>query len=338
MSFRFIHNADLHFDAPLTTTALRDPAQAVSAASLTAFARIVDLCIEEAVAFLLITDDLSDGSHSAATTPRFLKQELLRLNAAGTRCFIIRGNHDALAHLAAERANLLLEARERANALLASRFGLLAFDVGLRRYRDRHRSAMLARASDAFSQLSRGAYSGLAAQPDGAQEVLVVLPAHGGAELAADLSKGTRFQLYLALRIAGYHEPAQSRPTLPVIADDIMETFDNDRLPAAFVLLEEMSRVGQVIYLTRHRHLCKIALTACPGANIIELSPPRKNKPCRMMPRLSRPRLPLRRRPRWSSTRRLPPRSTLPRRRTGWQSSKAWRSRMSEQSLPRTYD
>lgn len=181
------------------------------------------------------------------------------------------GGDDALARIAADRANLLLETRERAQAHLASRFGLLAFEAGLRRYRDQHRSAMLARASDAFSQLSRGAYSGLAAQPDGAQEVLVALPAEGGAKLAVDLSKGTRFQLYLALRIAGYHELAQSRPTVPFIADDIMETFDDDRSSAAFVLLEEMSRVGQVIYLTHHRHLCDIARTACPGANIIEL-------------------------------------------------------------------
>ncbi len=130
---------------------------------------------------------------------------------------------------------------------------------------------MLARASGAFSRLSNGAYTGLAAQPDGAQEVLVALPAGGGAKLAADLSKGTRFQLYLALRIAGYHELAQSRPTVPFIADDIMETFDDDRAAATFALLAEMSRVGQVIYLTHHRHLCEIARTTCPAANIIEL-------------------------------------------------------------------
>lgn len=104
MSFRFIHTADLHLDAPLRALALRDPdlADAVGAASRTAFSRIVDLCIEEAVAFLLIAGDLWDGEHSSTKTPRFLKQELLRLNAAGIRCFIIRGNHDALARQTGE--------------------------------------------------------------------------------------------------------------------------------------------------------------------------------------------------------------------------------------------
>ncbi|MBL8560690.1 MAG: AAA family ATPase, partial [Gemmobacter sp.] len=181
------------------------------------------------------------------------------------------GGDDALARIAATRENLLLEIRERAETHLAGRFGLIALESGLRRYRDQHRSAMLTRASEAFGGLSRGAYSGLAAQPDGAQEVLVALSSGGGAKLAADLSKGTRFQLYLALRIAGYHELAQSRPTVPFIADDIMETFDDTRSAAAFALLADMSRVGQVIYLTHHRHLCDIAMSVCPDANIIEL-------------------------------------------------------------------
>lgn len=181
------------------------------------------------------------------------------------------GGDDAVARLAAERANLLHMLEDQARAHLAQRFALVAFEQGLRRYRDHHRSAMLLRASAAFRQLSNGAYAGLAAQPDGAAEVLVALAAQGGAKLATDLSKGTRFQLYLALRIAGYHELAKSRPPVPFIADDIMETFDDARAEQAFALLGDMSRTGQVIYLTHHRHLCDIALSACPEARIVDL-------------------------------------------------------------------
>ena len=98
--------------------------------------------------------------------------------------------------------------------------------------------------------------------------------AGGGAKLAADLSKGTRFQLYLALRIAGYHELAQSRTPVPFIADDIMETFDDDRSAEAFSLLSDMSRTGQVIYLTHHRHLCDIARSVCPQVQVLDLTAP----------------------------------------------------------------
>ena len=77
------------------------------------------------------------------------------------------------------------------------------------------------------------------------------------------MSKGTRFQLYLALRVAGYHEFARSRTPVPFIADDIMETFDDYRAEEAFRLLGEMATVGQVIYLTHHQHLCDIAQRIC---------------------------------------------------------------------------
>ena len=104
LAFRFIHTADLHLDAPLKAMALRDPGLAaeIGTASRTAFSRIVDLCIDEAVAFLLIAGDLWDGNFSSTRTPRFLKEELLRLVRAGIGCFIIRGNHDALARQTGE--------------------------------------------------------------------------------------------------------------------------------------------------------------------------------------------------------------------------------------------
>lgn len=181
------------------------------------------------------------------------------------------GGDDAVARIEAERANLKAAMADEVRRHLADRMGLVALEHGLRRYRDEHRSGMLKRASDAFRKLSRGAYTGLSAEPDGAKEILVATTASGLGKLANDMSKGTRFQLYLALRMAGYHELAQTRPTVPFIADDIMETFDDDRSAEAFRLLGDMARVGQVIYLTHHQHLCDIARQVCPGARVTDL-------------------------------------------------------------------
>lgn len=141
LSFRFVHTADLHLDAPLTAVALRDPdlAQQIGVASRTAFSRIVDLCIDEAVAFLLIAGDLWDGAYSSTKTPRFLKQELLRLQGAGIGCYIIRGNHDALARQTGE---LDLPAKTH---LFGARAGTVEVEVGGQRvalhglsFRDAH--------------------------------------------------------------------------------------------------------------------------------------------------------------------------------------------------------
>jgi uncharacterized protein YhaN len=133
---------------------------------------------------------------------------------------------------------------------------------------------MMERASAAFRTISRGDYSGLTSQPDRDREILMALPAAGGSKETDELSRGTRYQLYLALRVAGYHEFAKSRSTLPFIADDIMESFDNFRAEEAFRLLAEMGDAGQVIYLTHHKHLCEIAERVCPSVQIYDLESP----------------------------------------------------------------
>ena len=55
----------------------------------------------------------------------------------------------------------------------------------------------------------------------------------GTPKRADQISKGTRFQLYLALRAAAYDQLAEQGTCLPFICDDIFETFDEERTRAA---------------------------------------------------------------------------------------------------------
>jgi len=181
------------------------------------------------------------------------------------------GGDDAVALIEEKRRTTLLEIEEKADRYLRLRLGVIAAEQALRAYRDRHRGSMMTRASEAFRTISRAAYAGLDTQPDNDREILVALSADGGSKVATELSKGTRFQLYLALRVAGYHEFAQARRPVPFVADDIMETFDDFRAEEAFRLFSEMAAAGQVIYLTHHRHLCAIAQQICPSVRIHEL-------------------------------------------------------------------
>ncbi|MBB3313343.1 hypothetical protein FHT78_005135 [Rhizobium sp. BK196] len=132
-------------------------------------------------------------------------------------------------------------------------------------------ACLLQRASEAFRTTSRGAYTGVAAQPGKDGELLIAVSAKGGSKIADELSKGARFQLYLALRVAGYHEFVANRAPIPFIADDIMETFDDFRPEEAFRLFTEMARHGQVIYLTHHQHLTEIARKVWPGVRLHDL-------------------------------------------------------------------
>jgi uncharacterized protein YhaN len=59
---------------------------------------------------------------------------------------------------------------------------------------------------------------------------------------------------------------------VPFIADDIMETFDEPRSEEVFRLFAQMAEVGQVIYLTHHRHLCEIAAQVVPHVRVHEIA------------------------------------------------------------------
>ncbi|MCA1439106.1 exonuclease SbcCD subunit D [Ensifer sp. IC4062] len=104
MPFRFVHTADLHLDSPLRSLALRNAelAELVRGATRGALTSIVDLCIAEAVDALLIAGDLYDGSQTSMNTALFLAGELRRLDEAGIRTFLIRGNHDAQSQVTRE--------------------------------------------------------------------------------------------------------------------------------------------------------------------------------------------------------------------------------------------
>ena len=181
------------------------------------------------------------------------------------------GGDARVAEVEERRRTTLLEIEDGALRYLQLRAGIAAAEQALTIYRERHRSSMMERASAAFRTISRGAYSGLAAQPGKDGETLTALAASGGSKAADELSKGTRFQLYLALRVAGYHEFAKARRAVPFVADDIMETFDDFRAEEAFRLFADMAWSGQVIYLTHHQHLCEIVRRVCPAARLYDL-------------------------------------------------------------------
>ena len=174
-----------------------------------------------------------------------------------------------IAEMAERRATLQMQIEEAVLDYLAWDFGLRLAEEAIRRYRDRHRSDMMAATERAFSELTNGAYQKLLAQPDGAAEILLAVDANGTPKQIGDMSKGTRFQLYLALRAAAYEQMVAQGVQLPFFCDDVFETFDEDRTRAACRLMERIGRSGQAIYLTHHRHVVEIAREACDAQPVV---------------------------------------------------------------------
>lgn len=97
MNFSFIHAADIHLDSPLRGLEQYEgaPVEQIRGAVRRAFENLVELCINEKIAFLLISGDIYDGDWKDYNTGLFFARQMARLHQHKIRVFIINGNHDA---------------------------------------------------------------------------------------------------------------------------------------------------------------------------------------------------------------------------------------------------
>jgi DNA repair exonuclease SbcCD nuclease subunit len=98
---KFLHAADVHLDSPLKGLERYDgaPVEEIRGATRRAFERLVDLALEEAVAFVLLAGDLYDGDWKDYNTGLFFAAQMRRLDEAGIPVFVISGNHDAASQI-----------------------------------------------------------------------------------------------------------------------------------------------------------------------------------------------------------------------------------------------
>jgi len=99
--FQFIHAADIHLDSPLRGLMQFEgaPVERIQSATRDAFRNLVQLAIEERVAFVLIAGDLWDCDWPDAGPALFFIREAARLAKAGIPIYIVKGNHDAQSRL-----------------------------------------------------------------------------------------------------------------------------------------------------------------------------------------------------------------------------------------------
>jgi exonuclease SbcD len=98
---RVIHAADLHIDSPLRGLGRIEgaPVDDIRLATRRAFTRLVDTCLEDQAALLILAGDVFDGEWRDFNTGLFFVRELARLRDT-TRVVMVRGNHDAESVLA----------------------------------------------------------------------------------------------------------------------------------------------------------------------------------------------------------------------------------------------
>lgn len=123
-------------------------------------------------------------------------------------------------------------------------------------YRKKTQGPMIGKTSSFFKSLTRGDFERVAAQLDDKEKPqLIAIRAGGEAVPTSGLSEGTADQLYLALRLAAIDLHLENHPAIPLILDDLLMTFDDERTKALLPVLEELSQKTQILIFTHHSHL-----------------------------------------------------------------------------------
>lgn len=173
--------------------------------------------------------------------------------------------------LATEQATLQEDLRAGARRAVVARLGVLAAKGALRRLASERRTTMLRDVEHAFVAITAPAWSSVDVWSEVEGEKLVGVQPDGTAVPVEMMSTGTMGQLYFALRVAGYRSFARDLGSLPMILDDIMETFDDGRARAALQLCADIGRSGQAIIFTHHAHLVDLARDTIPDVNLVEM-------------------------------------------------------------------
>ena len=82
---------------------------------------------------------------------------------------------------------------------------------------------------------------------------LVIQDQAANRKTVKEMSRGTKEQLYFAMRLGLIDVYEQTSEPMPVVMDDVLVNFDDDRRPAAIKALKEFATNRQVIVFTCHK-------------------------------------------------------------------------------------
>ncbi|MEM8681003.1 MAG: hypothetical protein AAGF97_16790, partial [Planctomycetota bacterium] len=123
-----------------------------------------------------------------------------------------------------------------------------------KRYEKERQPETLQNASEHFRHMTAGRYLRIWTPLD--DDVLMVDDEHGKAISVDRLSRGTREQVFLGLRLALISGYASRGARMPLVLDDVLVNFDQIRTRAAAEVLIEFAQTGgQVLLFTCHQHV-----------------------------------------------------------------------------------
>lgn len=210
-----------------------------------------------------LSETLSDAENAVEACLRRITLLQQQMEDAANNTTALEGTQ----RLEALRAELAGQVDRWAPVVLAQEL----MQRALRRFEQEHQPAMLARVAQLLSQMTEGRYLQVTRRFDEGQS-LVVQRDDGHYLLPEQLSTGAREQLYLAIRLAFVLHYCDRHEPLPIVMDDVLVNFDDQRAHATIEVLESLPAEVQVILLTCHQRTLNMCLSSCADAQPIYLS------------------------------------------------------------------
>jgi len=134
---------------------------------------------------------------------------------------------------------------------------------------NRAKEDLLEPAGQVMEKLTKGEYIKIEPPSDLKEPDFKTTQAEGNKQESIDyLSRGTKEQLFLAVRISRIKE---IKPPLPVILDDSLVNYDRSHLFQAAEILSELAESHQIFVLTCHPHLVDFINNGCFKAQFWKL-------------------------------------------------------------------
>jgi uncharacterized protein YhaN len=232
-------------------------------AALAADADAANRALEEVDTRLLdLDDELTKETHAIARNELGLEQMRADTGAA---------------EQAAQAQEALERIRSNVERFVRARVGSIILAREIERYREENQGPLLTKASELFARLTLGGFSGVRAGFNDKDKVVIKCVREGNVEVDVEgLSEGTRDQLYLSLRIASLLRYADLAEPMPLVLDDVLIQFDDERSRAALQIIAELSTRMQVLFFTHHARVVDLARAAVPAGllTVHELASP----------------------------------------------------------------
>lgn len=215
--------------------------------------------VEEAEAFEVVAEKIVQLEEEIENLEKRIQQLTENISELKLQFEAMDGSQSDAAVKAQEAEEYLAEIDQYWTEYLRVEMARRLLQRAIDEFREKNESNVIERAGLYFKKLTLGRYEGIGIEYEGNEPYIEALGEDGINRRVPELSDGTRDQLFLALRLAFIEQQLEQAEPIPLIIDDILVNFDDDRTIAALEIFQNLAEKTQVLYFTHHKSIVEYA-------------------------------------------------------------------------------